>query len=516
MALDFRLFGTQAGAMHLHSLAWFAVLLAAAAWLLSRTLPPPAASLAIVLYALSPCHAVPVGWLANRSTLLASALGFLAVDLQLRYRARASKRLFAVCAGVTGLALLAGEYALCALAYALAFAALAGDELDARSRWRSALPVLLPLAAYLVLHTALGSDVIGSGFYLSPVRDPWQFVQAIFTRVPALAADLLFSVPSLYFNGSPPLRNQILSLNLFSPEVWLALPDWRTWHVLIGYCAIALGSWLVWRLVHRTARSHPLRWLSVGAALSVLPCAGSLPEDRLLEASTLGASALIASALLAGVPWLRAATTTRTRLARALLYGLLLWLPISAARRSYGEARALSASAESARIWALDADLPSTASASTRVYLLAAGDFNTAVNLPWLRFMHGRALPQSYRRLCPGPLPVDVTRSADRVLEVNVLTNALHGTALPSLYRAADAAMHAGDHIELPGLAVDVLNVFQDNPSRVRFTFDRSIDDPTLWFVIASKDGLRHQAMPALHETRRVPYAQFRDLRQAQ
>jgi hypothetical protein len=63
---------------------------------------------------------------------------------------------------------------------------------------------------------------------------------------------------------------------------------------------------------------------------------------------------------------------------------------------------------------------------------------------------------------------------------------------------------------------VDVLNVFQDNPSRVRFTFDRSIDDPTLWFVIASKDGLRHQAMPALHETRRVPYAQFRDLRQAQ
>jgi hypothetical protein len=513
MALDFKLFGTQAGAMHWHSLAWFAVLLSAAAWLLSRTLPPAAASLAILLYAASPCHAVPVGWLANRSTLLASAFGFLAVDLQLRYRAAPSKRLFALTAGVTSLSLLAGEYALSALTFAFAFAAFGGDELAARARLRSVAPVLLPLAAYLVLHTLSGSDVIGSGFYLSPVRDPWLFSQALFTRVPALAADLLFGLPSLYFNGSPPLRNVILSYHLFPPEVWLSFPAWHVWHVAIGYLAIALGGWLVWLLVCRTERSHPLRWLSAGAALSLLPCAGSLPEDRLLTASTLGVSALSASALLWGLPWLRKAATTRTRLMRGLLYGLLLWLPVGALQRSYAEARALRESAESTRVWALDADLPTHASAATRVYVLAAGDFNTAVNLPWLRQLHGHPLPQAYRRLCPGTLPVDVTRTADRTLEINVLTNAMRGTALPSLYRAADAPMHAGDHVELPGLRVDVLDVFEDNPSRIRFTFDRSIDDPALWFLVAGYDGLRHQAMPALHETRRVPLAQFRDLR---
>jgi hypothetical protein len=516
MALDFKLFGTQAGAMHWHSLGWLVVLLLAAAWLLSRTLPPAAASIAILLYATSPCHAVPVGWLANRSTLLAGALGFLAVDLQLRYRAAPSKLLFAITAVVTSLALLAGEYALSALAYAFAFAALGGGELALRARLRSVSPVLIPLAAYLVLHTLSGSDVIGSGFYLSPVRDPWLFVQALVTRVPALAADLLFGVPSLYFSGSPPLRNMILSWNLFSPEVWLSFPAWRVWHVLIGYFAIALGGGLIWRFVRRTERSHPLRWLSAGAALSLLPCAGSLPEDRLLSASTLGVSALCASALLLGLPWVRKAASKRTRLLRALLYGLLLWLPVGALRRSFAEAQALSQSAESTRLWSLDADLPTQASATTRVYVLAAGDFNTAVNLPWLRQLHGRPLPQAYRRLCPGPLPVDVTRSADRTLEINVLTNAMRGTALPSLYRAADAPMHVGDQVELPGLRVDVLGVFEDNPSRVRFTFDRSIDDPTLWFLIAGNDGLRHQAMPALHETRRVPYAQFRDLRAQQ
>jgi hypothetical protein len=183
-------------------------------------------------------------------------------------------------------------------------------------------------------------------------------------------------------------------------------------------------------------------------------------------------------------------------------------------KRSYIDARGMLLGAESMRIWALDADMPERDSATTDVYLLAAGDFNTAVNLPWLRRLHGHPLPRSYRRLCPGPLPVDITRSDDRVLDIEVLTNALTGTALPSLYRASDAPMHAGDHFVLPGVTVDVTRVYEDNPSHIRFSFDRSIDDPQNWFLIATPDGLRHRAMPALHETLRVPYAQFRDLRQ--
>jgi hypothetical protein len=166
------------------------------------------------------------------------------------------------------------------------------------------------------------------------------------------------------------------------------------------------------------------------------------------------------------------------------------------------------------RVWALAAELPEAANASARVYLLTNGDFNSAVNLPWLRLMHGLPLPRSYRRLCPGALPVDVTRSGERTLDVRVLTNALRGTAVPSLYRTEALPLHAGERFDLPGLRVEVLNVLDGNPSQLRFSFDRSIDDPALWFLLATDHGLARSRMPMLGESVRFPYAQFRDLRQ--
>jgi hypothetical protein len=355
---------------------------------------------------------------------------------------------------------------------------------------------------------------VGSGYYLSPVHEPWSFAKALGTRGPVLVADLLFGIPSAYFNGGSPLHNLILSWNIFSPEVWVKLPDWPFWHVLIGYVAVAAGALLVRWLAPESDRRRTLRRLALGVGLSLVPCVGSLPEDRLLVAATLGSSALIASALVQAWPlsWSRRSRSLQLRLAALCL--LLVWVPASSASRSFSDVRDMPEGAEAVRVWALDADLPPEADASARVYLLTNGDFNSAVNLPWLRLMHGRPLPRSYRRLCPGALPVDVTRSGERTLDVRVLTNALRGTAVPSLYRTEASPLHPGERFDLPGLRVEVLAVLDGNPSQLRFSFDRSIDDPALWFLLATDFGLRRTPMPVLGETMRFPYAQFRDLRQ--
>jgi hypothetical protein len=524
IALDHRLFGAQPFFHHLHSLLWFGFLLFAAGRLLWRSLPPRAASLALLLFAAGPCHTLPVGWLANRSTLIASSFGLLAVELFVHGR---SLRQRIGCALLASLALAAGEYALATLAYGIAYALLgtgtqALSEPNAppepmrkpglRARLVAAWPIVLPVCVYLALHSLLGSDIVHSGYYLSPLHDPSGFARALVTRVPVLVADLLFGLPSLYWNGGSPLRALLLSWNLFSPAQWVRLPDWTTWQVLIGYLACAAGFWL-WRVQRTAAGASQLSWLGLGALLALLPMAGSLPEDRLLGAATLGACALVAS--LTWQIWDEvAAGLPLPRLLRAvLLLACLAWFPISAIYRSHDDVRSVVFGSEVARVWCRDADLPAQHSAETRVYVLAAADFNTAANLPWLRRFYGQPLPRAYRRLAPGALPLDVTRVSENVLDVRVLTTNLRGTALPSLYRESAAALHRAERFRLPGLAVEVLQIYDDNPSWLRFSFDRSIDDPLLWFVVATEHGLRHRNMPPIGETERFPQAQYRDLR---
>ena len=514
MALDFQLWDSDARPHHAHSLIWFCLLLIAAGRLLWRVLPPPSAAIALVLFAASPCHTLPVGWLANRSTLVACTWAFAAIELQLYARATRARWARLACAAVSCIALLCGEYALSALVYGLCFSLLWQREPGEpgptlRDKARDALPVLAPLCGYLVLHSLLGSDIVHSGYYISPFKAPLDFARALVTRVPVLSADLLFGMPSYYLHAGSPLRGWLLSQNLISPELWVRLPDWSSWHVAVGYLALAFGVGLYAWLRRRPRSERPPSWLVLGTLLSLLPCAGSLPEDRLLTAATLGSCALLASAL---VSIARNLLRSQHRAVALALAVPVLWLPISAVARSYEDVRAIVAGSAVARAWCLDAELPSDPNA--RVYLITTADFNSAVNLPWMRLLEARKVPpRSYRRLSPGPMPVRIQRVSERVFEVRVVTSEVYGAVVPGLYRDAASPVLPGERHELPGMVVTVLEAYQDNPTRMRFELDRALDDPSLWFLAATEQGLRRIALPAIGDNLLVPYAQYRDLR---
>ena len=94
-----------------------------------------------------------------------------------------------------------------------------------------------------------------------------------------------------------------------------------------------------------------------------------------------------------------------------------------------------------------------------------------------------------------------------------VIARAVFGSAVPSLYRDEHSPVVVGEEHVLPGLRVTVLEALDANPSRTRFEFDRSIDDPSLFFVFATDQGLRKRSMPAVGETLRLPFASYSDLR---
>jgi hypothetical protein len=500
LAFDHQHFGWRATPMHVHSLLWLAALLCAAMLLLKAVLPWPACVLALLAFAVHPAHSVPVVWLANRSTLVATTLGLLSVAAYVRFRTRGHAR-YAVAATLFAVAAVAaGEYALTALAYAVAYELTRSDR-PLRARLRLLLPVAVPALAYVALHSALGADVVGSGFYISPVRAPLQFVHAVFTRVPVLVADLVFNVPASYYMlGGPPLKQWVLSQGWFSPTTWHAFPDWPAVHVVIGYIAV-LSVACVARLSLRACdvdRRRDVAFLGLGALLALLPTAGSLPGDRLLCASAFGTCAVLGLALHGlwrarrMAPWFGAAL-------------LCVFYVGCAGERAARQTAFLAAESESLRVWSLHAELPRRHAAQTRVYVLGSADFTTSANLPWVRHAHGLPLARSYRRLSPAPAAFDVTRVDPHTLDIRVLSHEASGNAVPSLYRDADHPLHAGERFSMPGLVVDVVRVHHGNPMHMRFRFDESVDDEGLWFLHSTLTGLRRLRMPAIGATLRLP-----------
>jgi hypothetical protein len=516
MALDQRVLQLSPAQQHLHSLAWYAFLVCVAAHVFRRWLTLPAAAVATLLFAIEEGHTVPVGWLANRSTLTATALGLLTLDLHARAReAGPAPRLVSglralATAGCACLSLLSGEYAFTALAYVVAYECLRPEPIAVRLR--CALPVLLPAAGYLLLHSWIGSDIAGSGFYLNPLREPFAYASAALLRVPALFADLSLGLPADWFNGSGPLRNYFLRLNWFTPQVWRRIPPWPVWNALIGAGGLFLGFLLLRLCLARAPEvsRRPLQVLALGSLLSLLPAAGSLPGDRLILAAAFGISGLFGALLVHARP-------TRSHLAIGAIAGWSFVLVIAGPltlRRVYHQADGYAWNAEGMRLWSRTAELPPPGmSALTRVYVLATADFTTAANLPWLRLAEGMPLPRSYRRLCPAVAPIDVHRSGERTLEIMVLTSDVRYSAQPSLYRGESAPMLQNQWLRMPGLDVHVLLARDGNPAIMRFDFDRPLEDPLLWFVESTPDGLKRFQPPKLGQTKRVIRPIYRDLR---
>src|ERR1700733_12872756 len=74
---DHKVLGRSTIPLHLHSVAWWIAAILAARTLFRRVLAPRALAIATAVFALSPAHALPLGWLANREVLLSLTFGAL-------------------------------------------------------------------------------------------------------------------------------------------------------------------------------------------------------------------------------------------------------------------------------------------------------------------------------------------------------------------------------------------------------------------------------------------------------
>jgi hypothetical protein len=500
-------------AQHAIALGLFALCLWAALRFLRLVLPPWVAVIATLIYALDEAHGAPTTWLANRSTLISTALAFVALRSYVLARAEAPDRVapLARAFGWLALAFVSGEYGYFALGYIAAFELLGA----AKPSPRAALGALSLAALVSGVAALLGYGIVSSGYYISPFRDPARFAEAIMVRVPALTLDLALGIPARWAQNGVPLRQMALDQGWLDALSWHNLPSYPRVAGFAVWLVLLALHWVVRALARRDAALAPLRYLVLGACIALLPAAGALPSARLTGGSALGFAALFAALLAQGARVMRGAFTAhapgsaRLRALGMLLVTLAIAFVHGAlpADRALRDAHSATGRVHATRRWAIEADIPKELPAGAQIWLTSASDFTTAVHVPWLRRDAGLPLIDSFRLLSGAARAHDLIRLDDRTFEVQVLASDPGRAFTGSLYRSETAPFRDGDRVELPGVTVQVIATVDGDPFRIRFTADRSLDDPSIVLLCPEPSGLRRCAMPAPGFVLRLPRA---------
>lgn len=450
--LDVTLFRDAAFPAHLHSLAWGLLLIAAAQRLYRRTIPV-LALVALVLFAIDRSHAMPIAWLANRNSVVATALAAwgLVGHLSWREEGRRSGLVLAVLSWAA--ALCSAEAAVGALAYVPAYE-LFGRDGDWKARARALLPVGVVGLAFVIAYRLAGSGAWGGATYIDPIREP----QVYLANAPAR----LLAIAGAWSTGLP-------------ADLWLTRPQVRP--LLIGLGAVALIGWpLLWRWLglDREPEARAVRWLALGAAMGVLPFLAIFPADRLLIGSSLGLAPLVALVV-------RAAWRTRRWLVLGWLSAALL---IATLTGWFVVPRVMSGWREAVTRAALEPKGVDSLSGK-RVVILDCSDFAVGMYTSMAMASMHQPLPEAWYLLSPAMAAHRVHRLDERRFEVEIVDGRILDTVFEQNVRADRFPLRVGDVVKLKTLTVTVRATDQDKPTR----FEVALDDPASAYTFVRWNG---------------------------
>jgi hypothetical protein len=455
--------------MHLENCAIYALIVGLAI-ALYRQLGLSGAGLgwACVFFGLDGAHAVSVGWIAGRNTLLATCFGLACILFHVRARASGRPLPFALAWVCFALALLSGEFGLCSLGY-LAAHAWAVDRGPTMRRLMALSPYAVLTGLYLAGYVAAGYGVNNGHLYRDIPSAPGAALLAFLESIPVWLA----STATVPFAG----------LRLIAPGVRVPI-------LVLSLLILAL---LVPRVARQLKQDPVARMLTIGALLSLAPLAAVIPQERLRFFVAFGVYGLLA-------PWVVSEFDAPERLRRGLarlvwrMHGV--WLPLLFVPFLFASTMVGGPSAAAA----LDDALP-RAAAPIAILL------NPPVwSVPWyqaaMRAARDETGPPTFA-LYAGMQPLELKRVDDRTLELHA-ARSWFATAFDRI----GAPLRAGTRIALPAFTVDVSEADATGaPTRVRFTFDRSLNHPGLSFWLWKRSQLTRWSPPPAGSQLRLPAA---------
>ncbi len=489
MVLDYRLFGRNAIGYRMHSVLWYLLFVVAGASVLRRTVPARVSTLAILLFAADVSHSIPVAWIANRNALVAGAFSLAAVLFHIKGAKETWLPGRIVSAFCLAFGLAAGEVAVGAFAYLIAFEALANSD-----PWRTKVARLLPHGviglAYVIAYKLGGYGALGSGLYISPLRETTEFLHSWLIRFPMLIAMQVSGVPM---------------------EALMVHPSTRPWLWSITVLAIAFLAWLL-RMLWPTLKDQEriaLRWLGAGALLSACPAVAAIVSSRLLLLPSLGGSVLSAVAILWGwdvlAGWRSAATAQRLRglvsigvTLRYLVWCPLIWwggVPVRVIlnRASLDAVSSLSLHPEEAKHETL---VVLTASDPLVGVCLRQRVLWERMPMPW-RWYHVSSAASTHR----------LSRVTSDTLELESLSDSITGAGVfSSPFRSDTHPVEQGYLVKTDSFDLRVERVREGRVERVSMRFPRSIETYPVRFVAWEHGKFAHVSPPPVGQSVDLPW----------
>lgn len=325
--LEYQLFGHDAAAAHLVSIAFYVLSVYLVSRVLARFLPErsPAHVLAVLIFALDDAHALNIAWIANRNETIGGSLVLLSLLAFQRYREGRGRHHAPLSVLAYALALLSKESALVlplfVLAHVLVFPAPparapGSDEAAAAAPsvgvglWARLRPHLLFIivlgavsVAFLGLYFGFGHGA-NSVYYINPLRNPGLWAAQFFRSGFFHAVILATGVP-LHVLSSAPVHDYPLAA------------------VALG--AVTLAFWyLGWRWLRH---DRPLRFFLLTMVAGQVIVTTSFPDPRNLFLPSIGFAYMAARVIEEA--WRRRESMRMARWAFGVVLGLhLLLAPI--------------------------------------------------------------------------------------------------------------------------------------------------------------------------------------------
>lgn len=461
-------FGRNSFLLHFHSLCWWFVSVLGARTLFKRALSARAALFATFIYALAPCHVMPLAWLANREVFMSLAFGTFALNAYVQFRDSRAWSQASLAVLLFSLSLLSGEYALCFAGFVLA--AEVGRKQESVLRRFTGLGIFaVPATAYMLVRARLGYGSRGSGYYTDPLNDPWRYITVAPRRFVTL------------------LSNEWMSLDYDSFDATTS-----TW-MLVALTLVGAPMILITlRRLYRDLDADNRRWFwtfGLGSLLALPPVMSVSPTPRVLGASMLGVAPLVAMILERA--WFVAEQTPRDKSAGAQVAGLTTILLAFAHLVHAPGASWLSAGRLHDHAYEFvdhAASLRARMTIPEHPEIIVVRAVINSFYMPFVLDPTGQ-LPVHWRILAQTPHAL-VLRRGPRTLDIIVRPeDRIYSSGPDHLFRADHEGFKVGDVAHMPGVKITILALGSVGPRIVRYEFDRDLESPTLTWLAENNDG---------------------------
>jgi hypothetical protein len=482
LALDHALFGDWAPGYHLTSFAWYAALLLAVHSLyLSLGLEAGAALLALALYAATNGATLPVGWPANRNSVLALLGVVAAVRVALGGRAAfrpAAAPLAVLLAGLACLAKESGVLAFALLAVGFGAEALRAEGRDASRRAAVAAAACLGAGLAFVAWLGLAGFGTRSGFYATPWSDTWEY-----------AGNLL-----VLFSAGP--------LRLIAPvslDLGMIFPA-----IVVPACLLALGlvAFVAYRMIPALKRRPEAGVLLAWLGLSLAAEGGAPPSDRLLLSAAIGSAGLLAIFVTSVRRDLHA-----PRRDRILALALVTSAGALGAAFTVVQSQTMAKMAIDTRRTSTHADVGPASLGARDVLVLQAENAFVPFSLGAVWALEPGDPDLRIRVLQMGRRGLAWVREDDATFLLRSEDEPFLTHPMEGVFLASSDPPPAGARWRTPAFTAEAVEVDPRGLRAVRFRMHRSLDDPHVRFLIERRGELVSIAPPKVGETIVVPRA---------